>query len=99
MPLPPAQVSTTAPKRTIVGSLSKYSAIPAHTPSIILSLFDLYFGKDNFTKEESAIDKFIIIELSKIEKLVDVTSGKRKQDLLEYLCLLQNAKERRTKYE
>lgn len=42
IPAPPKQVRITHARRTNVGSISKYSAIPPHTPQSILFSDDLY---------------------------------------------------------
>ena len=56
IPLPPTQVKTTAPRRTSVGSILKYSAMPAQTPSIILFLLDLNNLLDALKENEDDIN-------------------------------------------
>lgn len=60
-----------------------------------ISEFDLYFGKDNFTNKESCIDNYIFSEIEKNTKLLEITNGNRKEEILEYLKYLQIAKTRR----
>ena len=42
-PLPPSRLNTTQARRTSVGSMPKYSAIPAHTPEIIKNALDITY--------------------------------------------------------
>ena len=64
-----------------------------------ITIFDLYFGQDNFNKNCDDFKDFLECELKKNILLMDKVDDKKKSEILEYINLIEIAKKRLVKYE